>query len=327
MNHFPVTSSLLSAAHVAKFLSTQYETGPNVSCQLIKSGINDTYLVTTSTGKYVFRIYSLDWRTTVDIQEEIRLLLHLKENNIPVSWPIADKQGHYIHTLQAPEGDRYAVLFSYAPGEKLHVYANEIHEQTGAVMARMHRLTQSLHLNRVTYSAQNLLVDSLLSIRQFLPDNTPEMDFMKSAQQYLLKELAGVDLTAIRQGVVHMDIWFDNMNISDNNITLFDFDFCGNGWQCLDIAYYILQLHSVLREMPECQPKIDHFLKGYTAITPISAEEQRLIPALGVCMYFFYLGIQCERFHNWSNAFLNEAYLKRFINVLVKRYYELYKRG
>jgi hypothetical protein len=43
---------------------------------------------------------------------------------------------------------------------------------------------------------------------------------------------------------------------------------------------------------------------------------------LGVSMYFFYLGIQCQRFDNWSNVFLNETYLTRFINLLVKKYFD-----
>jgi Ser/Thr protein kinase RdoA (MazF antagonist) len=30
-----------------------------------------------------------------------------------------------------------------------------------------------------------------------------------------------------------------------NKVTIFDFDFCGNGWLCLDIAYYILHLHNI----------------------------------------------------------------------------------
>jgi len=37
-------------------------------------------------------------------------------------------------------------------------------------------------------------------------------------------------------------------------------------------------------------------------------------------VYFFYLGVQCQRFDNWSNVFINELYLKRFINLRVKRW-------
>ncbi|MBS0029920.1 phosphotransferase [Chitinophaga sp. 22321] len=325
MNPFPVTSSNLSAPHLALFLQTQYHTAPGVACRLIKSGVNDTYQVTTDTGKYVFRVYSLQWRTREEISEELRLLILLKDQGIPVSWPVADATGNYIQTLQAPEGERFGVLFTYAAGEKLTHYADEIHFKTGAVMARMHQLTQQLPLNRVTYTSKILLEDSLEQVKKFLDADTPEMAFLLSAQQYLLRAYAAADTSKIRQGVVHMDIWFDNMNINhDNQITIFDFDFCGNGWQCLDIAYYILQLHSLIREMPECQAKLDRFLEGYNAVLPISEEEKRLLPMLGVCMYFFYLGIQCQRYDNWSNSFLNEAYLKRFITVLVKRYYELY---
>jgi Ser/Thr protein kinase RdoA (MazF antagonist) len=325
MTHFPVSNSQLSPSHLALYLQSNYDMAPGADCRLIKAGINDTYLVTTGTGKYVFRVYSLNWRTTTDILEEIRLLQLLKEQQVPVSWAVADKNGEYIQTLNAPEGIRYGVLFTFAAGEKLHLYANEVHFKTGATMARIHQLTQDFPLNRITYTPTNLLEDSLPYIQPFLGADTAEMDFLVNAQQYLLKELRGADITAIRHGVVHMDIWFDNMNINEQgDITIFDFDFCGNGWQCLDIAYYILQQHSLLREMETCQEKMDAFLDGYTSVMPISSEEKRLLPALGVTLYFFYLGIQCKRYHNWSNSFLNEAYLKRYITVLVKRYYDLY---
>lgn len=325
MSHFPVSSSHLSASHLALFLQSQYNEADGAGCHLVKSGINDTYQVTAPSGKYMFRVYSLNWRTVTEISEELRLLLLLKENGIPVSWPLADKQGNFIQILNAPEGERYGVLFTFAEGEKLLHYDDEVHVKTGVVMARLHGLTRSVSLNRVTYNSQNLLINPLESIKKFLPADSPEMIFMKEAQAHLLPILQEADLSALHQGTVHMDIWFDNMNIrADHEITLFDFDFCGNGWQCLDVAYYILQLHSLIRDMPECQAKMERFLEGYNSVTPLSAEEKRLLPALGVCMYFFYLGVQCDRFYNWSNSFLNESYLKRFINLLVKRYYDLY---
>lgn len=119
------------------------------------------------------------------------------------------------------------------------------------------------------------------------------------------------------------------MNLTaDNQLTIFDFDFCGNGWLCLDVAYYVLQLHNIEKyEATEYQPKLDYFIKGYESVTPLSNEEKRLLPTLGVSLYFFYLGVQCKRYNNWSNSFLNENYLKRFINGLVKRYYDIYKLG
>jgi Ser/Thr protein kinase RdoA (MazF antagonist) len=147
------------------------------------------------------------------------------------------------------------------------------------------------------------------------------MDFMVSAQQYLLNEFKKFKVDDIRQGAVHLDIWFDNLAI-DNETEVTLFDFCGNSMLCYDIAYYILQINSTEKGEVECKLKTEAFLRGYESIIKLSSEEKRIIPILGVSLYFFYLGIQCQRFDNWSNTFLNEGYLKRFINLLVKKYFE-----
>ncbi len=324
---FPVTNSNLSAKHLGLFLQEKYTLSKETACTFIRAGINDTYLVSDNIEKYVFRVYSLDWRSRAEILEEIRLLNLLKQNNISISYPLPDKGDDYIQTLNAPEGNRYGVLFSYANGHKIHNYSKEVHFQIGALMARFHQVTNNQALNRVTYTPEILIVEPLKQIEKFLAADSKELGFIQSTQEYLLQEFSNVDGQEIRRGIVHLDIWFDNLNITDENVaTIFDFDFCGNGWLCLDIAYYIMQLHNIEKyEAKDYQPKIDSFISGYESITTISKEEKRLIPMLGVSLYFFYLGVQCQRYENWSNSFLSEDYLKRFINGLVKRYYDIYK--
>ena len=325
MAHFPVSNSNLSAAHLGMFIQEKYALGKNIQCKLIRAGINDTYLVSADLQKFVFRVYSLNWRTETEISEELNLLNRLHENNIPVSYPIADKTNQFIQKLNAPEGDRFAVLFSYANGEKLHNIPVKTHFEIGKLMGRFHNLTHRQTLQRVQYTPEVILVDSLKKIEKFLPAETVEMQFMKSTQNELLHEFSKVNRDAIRHGIVHLDIWFDNLNVANTNeITLFDFDFCGNGWLCLDLAYYILQLHNIEKyEAKEYMPKIESFLNGYESVAEITAAEKAIIPMLGLSLYYFYLGVQCERFENFSNVYLNENYLKRFINGLVKRYYEI----
>jgi len=320
---FPVTNSTLSAIHLGAFLQSKYNLDSNASCRLLKTGINDSYLITNNAIKYVFRVYSLNWRSEKEIEEEIRLLNLLKENGMPVSYPITDADGSYIQEFAAPEGRRYGVMFSFAKGEKLLNIPADVHFKIGQIMAKIHRLTANLKLERAEYSPKVILIDSFDQLKKFISADTEEMIFMASAQQFLLNELASADAGEIRNGVVHMDIWFDNLNIDkDKEVTIFDFDFCGNGWLCCDIAYYILQINSTEKDENECRLKTEAFLNGYESITKISNEERRLLPALGVSLYFFYLGIQCQRFDNWSNTFLNETYLKRFINLLVKKYFD-----
>ncbi|MEB0263723.1 MULTISPECIES: phosphotransferase [unclassified Mucilaginibacter] len=173
------------------------------------------------------------------------------------------------------------------------------------------------------YTPKVILQDPLEYLKEFLPADSEEMQWMLSTQKFLLDELGKADKSQLRIGATHMDIRFDNFNITkEGQINLFDFDFCGNGWLCYDIAYYILQLNSTEKVEAERTEKLNNFLTGYESVITITDEENRLLPVLGVSMYFFYLSIQAQRFDNWSNVFFNKTYLKRFINLLVKKYFD-----
>ncbi|TWR26460.1 phosphotransferase [Mucilaginibacter pallidiroseus] len=321
MQTIPVSNSTLASNALAVFVQQRYNLGVATNARLLKTGINHSYLITDGADKFVFRVYSLNWRTVTEIKEEIRLLDALKEKSLPISYALPGEDGSYLYALNAPEGLRYGVLFTFAAGGKLLNFPGETHYKVGEAMARMHQT--DMELARVHYTPKVLLQDPFRYLNNFLSADTEEMQWMQSTQKVLLDILAKADFTQLRVGPVHMDIWFDNMNITDDgHINIFDFDFCGNGWQCLDIAYYVLQLHSTEKDEAERQAKKEGFLSGYESITKISDEEKRLLPALGVSMYFFYLGVQCQRFDNWSNVFLNEMHLKRFINLLVKKYYD-----
>lgn len=326
MQHLPVVCSTLSAAHLGLFIQQQYQFSSATSCRLLRAAIAHTYLITDGDNKYVFRLYNVNWRTQTEIAEEIKLLQLLHQNGIPVSYAIPDATRNYIITVPAPEGQRYGVLFSYAKGEKILSYSDEMHTAIGEIMARMHALTHNLQLQRVHYTPQVLLIDSFNLVKQFISIETAEMQFMQKTQEYVLQQYHAANETALRQGIVHLDIWFDNMNIyNKSEVTIFDFDFCGNGWLLHDIAYYTLQLFNTEREPEEYQRKLNCFLKGYESVTQITDEEKRLIPAASMAIYFFYLGVQCNRFESWTSTFLNETYLKRYINLVVKRLYDHYQ--
>lgn len=328
MNVFPVSNSNLSPFHLGIFLEKHYFPEQQVECRILKTGISDTYQATTPEKRYIFRVYSFQWRTREEISEELRLLQHLRDNGISVSYAIPDLENTLIHSFAAPEGERFGVLFSFAEGHKVLNFDADTHHRVGKLMAEMHLLTRDFALQRVTYTEKELLVDSLVQLSRFLPADTEEMQYMKSVREYLVTELQNADQAQLRKGAVHLDLWFDNMNITtEGEVTFFDFDFCGNGWLCMDMAYYLLQIHSTEKEDAERELKTAQFLAGYESVTPVSDEEKRLIPLLGICLYFFYLGIQSQRYDNWSNVFLNEIYLKRFINLLLKKYFDYHQLG
>jgi Ser/Thr protein kinase RdoA (MazF antagonist) len=319
MSKFPVTESTLSAHHLGQFLQQRYAFSPNTICKLFRTGMNHLYLVTDGEQKFVLRIYTVNWRTKLAISEELRLLVHLKENNVPVSYPIADPGGNYIQEIDAPEGVRYCVLFSFAAGKKSAKFTAQTSYQIGLAMGRMHKATERFAIDRVSYDTKTLLADPFAVTSSFFTNASDEMDFVERLTKFLTGKYETVDINGVRHGAVHLDIWFDNMHFNgEAEVTIFDFDFCGNGWLCHDVAYFMFQLFYTNPVEEEYKQKAESFLQGYESITPLSDEEKRIIPFTALGVLLFYLGTQCDRYDTWSNIFLNEDHLKRFVAMLKK---------
>lgn len=317
MQHFPVISSILSASKLGELLQEQYGLSKDTECKLFRAAMNHVYIVTDVDKKYVFRVYTFDWRTKTEIAEELRLLLHLQENKTPVSYPIATNSNEYIQEINAPEGKRFGVLFSFADGAKSAKFTAETSFFIGQALGEVHKSTQNFELKRETYNDTVLLVDSVKRIQQFFKKETDEILFLKDLATFLQKEFDEIKIDQVRFGAVHLDVWFDNMHFNEENkVTLFDFDFCGNGWLCLDISYFLFQLFITNPNEKDYEAKAVTFFKGYESKGEISEEEKRILPfvCLGVMVYF--LSMQCDRFDHWTNIFLNEDHLKRFTGNL-----------
>ena len=122
----------------------------------------------------------------------------------------------------------------------------------------------------------------------------------------------------LQKGTVHLDIWYDNMSITDDGeITLFDFDNCGYGWLILDIGYYCMQLYHIETDKRIYEEKKRSFLEGYRSITDITDDEVRLLPQAGAAIWIYYLGIHAERFDTFSNNFLSANFVKMFIGKMI----------
>lgn len=320
MTTLPVTASTISAKELGEFAKEKYGLNDNYNCKLFRTGMNHTYFLSDNETKYVLRVYSHNWRSKSEIIEEINLLNLLSENNLNVSFPIKDKNREFIQEIYAPEGIRYVVLFSFAEGGKIRFMDNETCFEIGSLMAKIHNLTLNRTIERVSYNKKSLVEFPYEHLKQFFSDKLPEMEFIKEFG----KSFQNSDFDNTQNGIVHMDIWYDNMAVTDEKkITVFDFDFCGNGWQILDVGYFCKQLFFIESDKKQYEIKVQSFLKGYQEIKDLSDKELELIPKAGASIFIFYLGIQAQRF-DWSNIFLSENYLKMFVGR-IKYWIEYYE--
>ncbi|MDO1445804.1 phosphotransferase [Rhodocytophaga aerolata] len=314
MSTFPVIDSTLSARHLAVWAIEKYNLPTQTTCRLLRTNMNHTYVVSEPATTYILRVYSYNRRTLTDIAEEVRLLNLLKESGIAVSYPIPDTNNTYIHQIYAPEGIRYAVLFSFANGGKIRNLTGELCYQIGSTMARMHQVTLGRQINRITYTTHTLAKVAYQQAKVYFPESLPDMQFIQASANKLDAVFKEAAASASRTGVVHLDIWYDNMSITDDGqITLFDFDNCGNGWLIWDIGYFCMQLFHTQPDKADYERKRHLFLKGYQEITAIPEAEIPLIPYAGLAIWIYYLGVQAERFDNFANIFLSENYLKMYM--------------
>ena len=324
MNTFPVQASTLSALELGNFLKEKYHLNEDYQCKLFRTGLNHTYFLEYENKKFVARVYCHNWRTKNEIKEELQLLKLLKDQGLGVSYAIADKNGAYIQEIEAPEGLRYITLFSFAKGKKIRSMSNKTCFAIGSVMAKMHQTTINKRIDRVQYNSEILINTSYENLKLYFTEDLPVMRLLKKIGNKLTKTLAQIPETSFPNGIVHLDIWYDNLNINDKNeITLFDFDNCGNGVLVLDVAYFCIQLFFIENNKEVYELKLDHFLKGYNKKRELSSDEINLIPSYAASIFIFYLGVQAKRF-DWSNIFLTENYLKMFVGR-INTWLEYYK--
>lgn len=314
---FPTINSTLSPNELGKLIKQKYGLSDKTECSIVRLAMNHLYIVLDDKDKYVFRVYTHNLRTKLEIEEELRLLTHLKEADRQIAFPIADKSNEYIQEIEASEGTRFGVLFSYAKGTKTAKFSHQTSFLIGQALAKVHQSTENFELTRISYNAQNLLKNPVLRTKKFYSKNIDEIEFLEKLSSFLTPKIENIGKQKMRYGSVHLDVWFDNLHIDDEEgITFFDFDFCGNGYLCFDISYFLFQLLATNLNEEEYQIKADSFLKGYGTVTKISNEEKEFIPFACLAIMTYYIAVQCDRFEYWTNLFLNEDHLKRMVGNL-----------
>lgn len=312
MDIFPVIASTLSETQLGNFIKEKYSLNDNFNCKLFRTGVNHTYFMTDNETKFVVRVYCHKWRTKDEIKQELHLLNLLKENALSVSYPIPDKEGNLIQEINAPEGIRYIVLFSFAKGEKMRFMSNETCFSIGFLMANIHKITENKTIQRINYDSQTLLKTSYDNLKVFFSEELPEMKLLKEMGGKISKSIDNCNLSQTK-GIVHLDIWYDNLSVNNQNeITIFDFDNCGNGLLILDVGYFCKQLFFIESDKKDYESKVKSFLEGYQKVRYLSESELNLIPEMGASIFAFYLGVQAQRF-DWSNIFLTQNYLKMYV--------------
>lgn len=292
-SHIRVVRSFVAGPALAELIDQDYGFDGTTSCKLfskmLRTQDNDHYRVVAGGQKYVARVYQLGdhlRRQEADYEYELDWLNFLKENGLPVSYPIRRKDGRFLGSLNAPEGKRYYALFSFAPGTPMDTYDEEQLFTLGKFMAKIHKVSNNY---QPPYERQKMDLDFLVDrpiarLKRIWGDNSDrasDLDLLitsaEEARQEILDIINNPEHTPDGWGPIGGDFHATNTFFTDDQSPFFfNFDLCGPGWRAYDIAAFLQNTNLINTS----ESLTDAFFGGYYAERPLSNNEHNAISPL-----------------------------------------------
>ena len=250
-----------------------FDIGEIVALKGIAAGITNTnYFVNTVTHRCVLTIFEKN--TLNELPYFVDLMTHLAQHDIPCPTPIRDKNGVALHLLK----NKPALMVSCLQGKDIATPNLAQVGQVAATLAKLHEAGKNFTQQGVNQRDQNWFIKTA---EQVLPK-------MFSADAQLLQtELAyqlNIDTSQLPRGVVHGDLFRDNVLFDDEQLSGFiDFYYACNDVLAYDVAIAVNEwcLHHNGSDLGNIDPeKLTHFLAQYQGLRAFSALEQQMWPAL-----------------------------------------------
>lgn len=322
--YFPATHSILSTGALISYVHEHYDVGDISECRFFNYGLNDTYLLQTSTGKYILRVYRLGWRSLSDILYELDVLLHLHRKNVPVSFPLPMRDGSLLSTLNALEGPRQVVLFTYAEGELPRRSGDEAREtysrRYGSAAAHMHNALDDFSSQHIRFSLDldHLLDKPVQTIIPLLVDRPADQAYLLRVVDSLKEQVARLPVSELEWEVCHGDFHGGNAHATEEQVTFFDFDCCGPGWRAYDIAVFrwftVFRRPGISRQQDE---KLwEAFLAGYTQHRTLNALDIAAVPVFVAIRQIWLQGVHTSGAPDWGYCYLDDRYFDESMKIL-----------
>lgn len=245
-----------------------YTIGAVLELKGISAGITNTnYFVTTRNNKYVLTLF--EQNTMAELPYFIDLMSHLSSHGVPCPLPIKDNIGESLHMLNG----KPAALISCLGGSDIEAPNVAQCAEVGAALAQMHlaglsfetEFPQRTSTNQRGANWRNKTAEKVLS-------------HLNAEDQTLLKKTlafqADFDLSQLPMGVVHADLFRDNVLFDKDKIGgLIDFYYACHDALMYDVAIAVNDW-CINADGSLHQDKLHALLQGYQAHRPFTSAEQ-----------------------------------------------------
>ncbi|WP_330925946.1 homoserine kinase [Candidatus Sororendozoicomonas aggregata] len=255
---------------------THYNLGKLVSYQGIDGGVENTnyFLDIDAEGcssRYVLTLF--EYLPENSLPFFIDYTDELKAAGIPVPAAVRDQQGNALHQLKG----KPALIVPCLPGKPpSSLTLHHIH-QVGGMLGKIHKTGMGSSLKQKNQRGLNWLDQQQKRLFPLLPEE--DALFMQGQWQAIRQALSA--LLPLPEGLVHGDLFHDNTLFADDTLTgVIDF------YQaCYDLLVYDIAVTA--NDWCLCNDglmldteKTTVLLDSYTAVRPLTAEEQKAWPLM-----------------------------------------------
>ena len=277
----------------------------------IDNGIlNSNFYIKTKNKKYILRIYEAN--RTIDEEKQELILLDRIVDFIPVSIAIKNIDNEYISIFN----NKKFALFEYIDGNSITKIDTHIIREIAIYLGKLHSFTKDISFekyNRKTRINFDLYYNEI---------KKSEIDFkFKNELLNSADKINGFDFSILPSGVIHGDIFPDNVLLDDyNNIkVIFDFNESYYAPFIFDIAI-VINFWIKINDFDFFTENnlIRDFLNYYSKYRKITREELKSldIACKKIALTFIFLRIYKEKIEN--------SYQKA-ISIQKKSYLDLIK--
>ena len=182
----------------------------------IDNGIlNSNFYIKTKNKKYILRIYEAN--RTIEEEKQELILLDKIADFIPVSTAIKNIDNEYISIFN----NKKFALFEYIDGNSITKIDTHIIREIAIYLGKLHSFTKDISFEKYNRKTRINFVFYYNEIKKSEIDFKFKNELLNSADK-----INGFDFSILPSGVIHGDIFPDNVLLDDyNNIkVIFDFN-------------------------------------------------------------------------------------------------------
>ena len=265
----------LSNSNLKDFFS-KYDLGKLLNYEGIQEGIENTnYSIKTDSGRFILTVYEkrVDEK---DLPFFLGLMRNLFDSNFPSPKPIINKNGNYVTEI----ANKKAAVVSFLEGSiKKNLTPKNCHD-AGVHAAKLHLITKNLTGKRENKLSVNSWRKIYNNVKKDCSKIYPNLDKIIEKN---LDEIENNWPKNIPSGIIHADLFSDNIFFKDNKLTgIIDFYFSCYDFYSFEIAVCLnaLCFDGINENLSFNVTKAKKFIKGYSSIRKIENEEKKYLKVL-----------------------------------------------